>query len=89
MNTSINQDAKVVANLQRCEIPSKNPKDIPDIDQDYFNLNFKSLIFLILFALPSLHFPSCFYLISVEVVLLVFAIAKDLHFITLHYPTHD
>ena len=34
MNTSINQDANVVANLQRHEIPSKNPKDIPNIDQD-------------------------------------------------------
>ena len=34
MYTSINQDANVVANLQRCEIPSKNPKDIPNIDQD-------------------------------------------------------
>ena len=34
MNTSINQDANVVANLQRCEIPSKSPEDIPNIDQD-------------------------------------------------------
>ena len=34
MNTSINQDANVVANLQRCEIPSKNLEDIPNIDQD-------------------------------------------------------
>ena len=34
MDTSINQDANVVANLQRCEIPSKNPEDIPNIDQD-------------------------------------------------------
>ena len=34
MNTSINQDANVVANLQRYEIPSKNPEDIPNIDQD-------------------------------------------------------
>ena len=31
MNTSINQDANVVANLQRCEIPRKNPEDIPNI----------------------------------------------------------
>ena len=34
MYTSINQDANAVANLQRCEIPSKNPEDIPNIDQD-------------------------------------------------------
>ena len=34
MNTSINQDANAVANLQRCEIPSKYPEDIPNIDQD-------------------------------------------------------
>ena len=34
MNTSINQDANVVANLQRREIPSKNLEDIPNIDQD-------------------------------------------------------
>ena len=34
MNTSINQDANTVANLQRREIPSKNPEDIPNIDQD-------------------------------------------------------
>ena len=34
MNTSINQDANVVAKLQRCEIPSKNPEDIPNIDLD-------------------------------------------------------
>ena len=34
MNTSINQHANAVANLQRSEIPSKYPKDIPNIDQD-------------------------------------------------------
>ena len=34
MNTSINQDANAVANLQRREIPSKKPEDIPNIDQD-------------------------------------------------------
>ena len=34
MNTSINQDANAVANLQRREIPSKNLEDIPNIDQD-------------------------------------------------------
>ena len=34
MNTSINRDANVVANLQRREIPSKNPEDILNIDQD-------------------------------------------------------
>ena len=34
MNTSINQDANAIANLQRHEIPSKNPEDIPNIDQD-------------------------------------------------------
>ena len=35
MNTSINQDANAIANLQRHEIPSKNPESIPNIDQDY------------------------------------------------------
>ena len=34
MNTSIYQDVKAVANLQRREIPSKNPEDIPNINQD-------------------------------------------------------
>ena len=32
LNTSINQDANAVANLQRREIPSKNPEDIPNIN---------------------------------------------------------
>ena len=31
MNTSINQDANAIANLQRHEIPSKNPEDILNI----------------------------------------------------------
>ena len=31
MNTSINQDANAIANLQRREIPSKNPEDILNI----------------------------------------------------------
>ena len=34
MNTSINQAANVVANLQRREIPSKNPEEIPNINQE-------------------------------------------------------
>ena len=29
-----NHYANAIANLQRCEIPSKNPEDIPNIDQD-------------------------------------------------------
>ena len=31
LNTSINQDANAIANLQRREIPSKNPEDILNI----------------------------------------------------------
>ena len=34
MNTSINQDVNAIANLQRCEIHSKNLEDIQNIDQD-------------------------------------------------------
>ena len=44
MNTSINQDANAVANLQRCEIPSKNLEDIPSIKTRVFKIKLDQLI---------------------------------------------
>ena len=44
MNTSINHDANVVANLQRREILSKNPKDIPNIKTRVFKIKLDQLI---------------------------------------------